>query len=143
MKLMNTDFASAPYYVLLDENRRLGAQIVPLHSGRKCSSIYGFANKDRYEAFRANCHLAVTPYPLVKGYLQTQESQAGDDLKLVIVDAAGPNTPHIQAATMEAVLEVQEKRATRIAVGFELVFDAAAKAYRVEEQDIQEVRGDV
>lgn len=131
---MNTDFAGAPYYVVLDENRRLGAPIVPLHSGRKCSSIYGFANKDRYDSFRANCHQALTPYPLVKGYLRTQEIPADDDLNLVIVDAAGPNAPRIQAATREAVLEAHEQRATRIAVGFELVFDAAAGAYRVEEQ---------
>jgi hypothetical protein len=125
--------ADTPYYVLLQGNRRIGPNVLPSLLGIECLPIYGFSNKGPYDKFCANSQLALTPYPLVKDYLQTQTEIRGKGPKLVVLDPVGPREPHICAATMEAVLEAQEDRTTHVAVTHQLTFDEEADAYRVEE----------
>jgi hypothetical protein len=54
----------------------------------------------------------------------------------VVLDAAGPRDPFLQAATMEAVLEAQENRTTHVNAAYRLMFDQKANAYRVEEASV-------
>jgi hypothetical protein len=122
-----------PRYVLLDGNRRIGPKVSRLNAGIECSPIYGFSAKGPYDKFCKNSQLALTPYPLVRGYLRNQLSASGDDLKLVVVDAAGPCEPCVHGATMEAVLEAQEDQTAHVTAAYRLMFDQEANAYRVEE----------
>lgn len=117
----------------MDGNRRIGPKVVPSQTGIECLAIYGFADKGPYNAFRVNGQLALKPYPLVKRYLRTQIDAAGDGLNLVVIDAGGLDEPYLHAATMNAVLEAQEKRATEVTIAYQLVFDDEAGAFRVQE----------
>ncbi|MDA1050471.1 MAG: hypothetical protein O3C40_08320 [Planctomycetota bacterium] len=125
--------ADTPNYVLMERNCRIGPKVIPLLSGTECLPIYGFSDKGPYDKFCANSPLALTPYPLVKGYLQRQTDTPGEGLKLVVVDAEGPRELLLYAATMEAVLEAQEHRTTHVTLTHQLTFDQEADAYRVEE----------
>ena len=133
---MSAVLGATPYYVLMDGSRRIGPKAVPLLSGIECSPIYGFSDKDPYDRFCMNSQLALTPYPLVKGYLRNQASAPDDVLKLLVIDAAGPRDACLHAATMEAVLEAQENRMTHVSAAYQLVFDQQAEAYRVEEVSV-------
>lgn len=133
--------SATPYYVLMDENRRIGPKVVQLNSRIECLPIYGFSDKGPYDKFCTNSQLALTPYPLVKIYLRSQASASGDGLKLVVIDAAGPREPYLRAATMEAVLEAQENRTTHVTAGYQLMLDQKANAYRVEEASRESVSG--
>jgi hypothetical protein len=126
-----------PYYVLMEANRRIGPRIMPLPSGFECAAVYGFSGKGPYDKFRANSPGALTPYPLVEDYLRTEVGTAGRGLKLVVLEAAGPQESYVQAATVEAVLEAQEKRATHVTATHQLTFDAVADGYRVDESSVK------
>ena len=133
---MTTVKADTPYYVLRAENRRIGPQVVPADTGKECFPVYGFSDKESYKRFCLNSPLALAPYPLVKGYLRNQAGAAGDGLKLVVLNAAGPREPYLHAATVEAVLEAHENRTIHVAVAYRLTFDPEANAYRVEKSSI-------
>lgn len=124
---------STPRYVLMDGSRRIGPEVQPLCLGNRCLPIYGFSGKALYDKFLSQSELALTPYPLVGGYLRNQIELAGDSLKLVVIDPAGIQEPYLHAATMAAVMEAQEAKAMHITAKFRLVFDQRADAYRVEE----------
>jgi len=124
--------ARTPYYVLLDQNRRIGPNVIPTGGGIECFPIYGFSDKPPYDRFCLNSQVALTPYPLVKGYLRNQARATDDGLKLVVIDAAGPREPDLQAATMEAVLEAQEKQSTHVTATYRLTLDQEAEAYWIE-----------
>jgi hypothetical protein len=128
--------ACTPAYVLMDKNGRISPKMALLESGRICTAIYGFSEKGLYDKFSLQCDMALTPYPLVKGYLQNQVDSAGDSLKLVVVDAAEPDEPDLHAATMEAVLEAQENRTSHVTARYRLTFDQNSSAYTVIEADI-------
>ena len=135
---MSAVLGATPYYVLMDGKRRIGPIVVRLQTGAECSPIYGFSEKDPYDKFCVNSQLVLTPYPLVKGYLQNQASTPDDGLKLVVIDATGPREPYLHAATMQAVLEAQENRMTHVTTAYRLVFDREAEAYSVEELSVTE-----
>ncbi|HUP79910.1 MAG TPA: hypothetical protein VM260_15260 [Pirellula sp.] len=122
-----------PNYVLLNGRIRLAPIVLPLQSGRICTSLYGFSDKIPYDSFRANSKLALTPFPLVKVYLRTLLETGSENLHLVIVDATGPHDPSIRAATMEAVLEAQMAHSSSVLAEYSLTFDASTNAYRVNE----------
>lgn len=124
--------ADTPTYVLMDGNRRIGPYVVQLPSGINCSPIYGFSTKGAYDKFSMNSELALKPYPLVKGYLRMRVGASDNDLKLVILDAAGPREPRLRAATMEAVLKAQETGTTQVTAEYQLMFDQESRDYRVE-----------
>ena len=128
--------AHTPNYVLIDGKLRIGPEVVRLDAGIECSAIYGFSDKGPYDKFCRNSELALTPYPLVKVYLRSQAGAPGDGLQLVVLDAAGPRDPCVQAATMEAVLEAQENRTTHVTAAYRLMFDQEANAYRVAEDSV-------
>ena len=132
---INAVVSATPNYVLLDRNQRIGPKLLRSRLGLDCFAIYGFSDKGPYDEFCTNTDQKLTPYPLVKGYLRNQVGALGDRLRLVVLDAPGPTEPCIHAATMEAVLEAQEKRASQVAVTYRLILDREADAYRVEEAD--------
>ena len=129
--------ADTPHYVLMNRNHRIGPEVLQADSEAVCLPIYGFSAKGPYDTFCMNSQLALTPYPLVKVYLRNQTDAAGNGLKLVVVDAAGPDDPCLHAATMEAVLEARENRTAHVTVAYRLMFDQEASAYRVEEASVQ------
>ena len=134
METMLAAVADTPYYVLLDNNRRIGPSVAPLEAGRECMAIYAFSNKRTYDIFCTSSQLALTPYPLVQAYLRSQVDEPNVGLKLVVLDAAGPLDPSVHAASMEAVLEAQVQRTPQVTPDYHLVFDPEADAYRVEDQ---------
>ena len=92
-------------------------------------AIYGFSEKELYDKFSQLSGRTLTPYPLVKGYLQNQVDSAGNCLKLVVVDATGFDEPLLDATTMEAALEAQENKASRVALKYRLTFDQKTNDY--------------
>ena len=135
---MNSSISSitplrTPGYVLLHDKTRLAPTVLPLRSGRKCIGLYGFSDKTPYDLFRASSKLSLTPFPLVKGYLQTLIESGSDNLHLVIVDACGPNETQVHAATMEAVLHAQKSQLSAVAVEYTLTFDEEFNTYQVLE----------
>lgn len=121
----------------MEANRRIGPEVAPISPGTACTAIFGFSEKGPYDTFCTNCERALTPYPLIKGYLRTEVGAAGGGLKLVVIDAAGPRETHMRAATIEAVLEAQEKRATHVTAAYQLTFDQEAGGYRVDESSLK------
>jgi len=129
---MNIELGNTPYFVLMNGKQRLGPVLLPTDLTSTSAAIYGFSDKPPYDLFLANCELALTPYPLVKGYLKNQIADARDGIQLVVVDAAGPNETQVNAATMSSVLEAQEKKSERVTISFHLMLDRDSQAYRVE-----------
>lgn len=129
--------ASTPHYVLLDGNQRIGPNVLPLRPEVSCSVIFGFSDKGPYDLFCKNCDLALTPYPLVKGYLSNQIESSGHTLNLVVLDAEQPREPGLHAATMEAVLQAHQSETTRLNVSHWLSLDPETDAYQVRESRSQ------
>jgi hypothetical protein len=125
--------ADTPYFVLMDGKHRIGPSVRPLPSGMVCSPIYGFSDKAPYDRFCMNSELALVPYPLVKGYLRNKVEATGRGREFVVIDAAGPRAPCLNAATMEAVLEAQEQRTPQVTAAFRLEFDPETNAYSLKE----------
>jgi hypothetical protein len=98
-----------------------------------CSPIFGFSDKDHYEKFRAECPLSLTPYPLVKRYLQSQIDSEDVALKLVVVDADGPNEPNLHAVRMEDVMEAFANGNSAVTARYRLTFDRATDGYTLED----------
>ncbi|QDU98944.1 hypothetical protein [Lignipirellula cremea] len=125
----NPDVAATPRYVLIDGENRLGPIVASDESGMRFSPLYGFSDRQSFDTFCNASELALKPYPLVMGYLRAQ-LETGNGPGLIVVDAAGPRQTHLQAATLEAVLESQEKKLPQVPLSHGLAFDEAARAYR-------------
>ena len=130
---ISTSPALSPNYVLLNGKTRLAPTVLPLRSGKICSTLYGFSDKAPYDLFRGNSEQPLTPFPLVKVYLQTRLEAGRENLHLVVLDAAGPADSTLRAATMEAVLEAQIAQSTSVLAEYSLTFDIEASSYRVDE----------
>jgi hypothetical protein len=140
--MMSVLLVETPNDVLLDGKQRIGPQLLALHSGKMCVAIYGFSGKQSYDAFCEKSDRALTPYPLVKGYLRNQLEEAGDSLLLVVVDAAGPDESHLNAATMQSILKAQENHSSQVTVSHRLTRDEQSQAYRVEQNASSVVSAD-
>ncbi len=127
---MNPLLTDTPRYVLLNGRERVSPKLLASNAQPIYLAIYGFSDKGPYDVFSANSKLALTPYPLVEGYLQNQLTQSGID-HLVVVDAEGPNEGQLRAATMKSVLEAQQSQASHVAVSFRLILDQESQSYRV------------
>jgi hypothetical protein len=140
--MMSVLLVETPNDVLLDGKQRIGPQLLALHSGKICIAIYGFSSKQSYDAFCEKSDRALTPYPLVKGYLRNQLEEAGDSLLLVVVDAAGPDESHLNAATMQSILKAQGNHSSQVTVSHRLTRDEQSQAYRVEKNSSSVVSAD-
>jgi hypothetical protein len=130
--LTNSTTGDTPYYVLMSHNCRFGPSLLQSSIGAHCLPIYGFSSKETYEVFRANCPLMLTPYPLVKRFLQEQIDAASDTPRLVVLNATRPDESRVEATTMESVLTAQTIQAAKVTTTYHLVLDADANAYRIE-----------
>ncbi|QDT09020.1 hypothetical protein K239x_09630 [Planctomycetes bacterium K23_9] len=130
---MNAKSVEVPNYVLLDRAERIAPELLPSESGQNCVAIYGFSDKQPYDAFCENSELALTPYPLVKGYLQNRLEAAGDTILIVAIDAASPDQTTLDAATMQSVLVAMSQQSPLVEVTHRLTRDDPSNAYRVEE----------
>lgn len=124
--------ARTPRYVLMQGNQRIGPRVTPARRDPIRLAFYGFSSASSYHRFCRKSEQALTPYPLVKVYLRMRAAELSDDLKLVILDAAGPRDSLLQAATVEAVLEAHENGTPHVTAEFELHLDREAGAYSVE-----------
>ena len=130
---------ATPYYVLMDQKTPFGPSVIDPILDIEYSAIFGFSDKAPYDNFCRESTVSLTPYPLVQGYLRNQLGAPGHDdanercVKLVVLDAPGPREPNVHAATMQAVLEAQEKGTTHITPTHHLTFDPEASVYRLAE----------
>jgi hypothetical protein len=131
--MMSVLLVETPNYVLLERTQRIGPELLALDSGQDCIAVYGFSDKQPYDAFCENSELALTPYPLVKGYLRNRLEVAEDTILLIAIDAAGPDEPILNAATMQLVLEAHETQSSQVSVSYRLTKDEQTPAYCVEE----------
>lgn len=127
---------ATPYYVLMDNHRPLGPEVVRSDSGPECAAVYGYSGRHAYDQFRRDSETKLAPYPLVKGYLRNQVDASGDGLRLVVVNAVSSCDIVLQAATMLAVLQAQEQQTANVVAAYRLTFDPAVKAYRIEKADV-------
>tara|TARA_R110002049_G_scaffold4601_5_gene32281 strand:+ start:400293 stop:400733 length:441 start_codon:yes stop_codon:yes gene_type:complete len=121
-----------PKYVLLDQAQRIAPEILESDSGLPCIAIFGFSDKPQYDAFCQHSPLALTPYPLVKGYLRGRLADAGDATLVVVVDAPGPDESVLYASTMQTVLEAHENECPQAVVTHRLTKNDRSAAYHIE-----------
>lgn len=125
-----TDVAlPTPEYVLMLGHCPFGPKV---ELDGECLSIFGFSDKLHYDKFNVKSSQALTPYPLVKGYLRNHTSASDNRLKLVIVNACGPDEPVLYATTMDSVLEAREAPSPHLVAAYRLAFDPSTRAYRIE-----------
>jgi len=127
------DTFSTPNYVLLSGKTRIAPTVLPMSSGRACTALYGFSDKDPYDTFRQSSETPLTPFPLVKVYLKTLIESGPENLHLVILDAEGPGDAILQAATTESILESHLAQSATVLAQYSLSFDSQANAYRIQE----------
>jgi hypothetical protein len=123
-----------PHFVLLDGKSRVGPKTDTRDDDRPALIIYGFSDKKPYEQFCQNSDCNLTPYPLVKFYLQNEVNQNADLLKLVVLDAIAPDQQELVAATMKDVLESHISGSKNVIASYRLEFDPMQLGYRVVEQ---------
>ncbi|MFG0262962.1 MAG: flotillin-like protein FloA [Novipirellula sp. JB048] len=121
-----------PNYVLLAGKERIGPPLSAPEAASRYQVIYGFSDKQPYDTFCASTSEALTPYPLVKGYLQTQLEMPADRVRLVVLDAAAKDAPQLHAATMQAVLDAMNSKATEVTASFRLTLDPKTQSYDVQ-----------
>ena len=125
-------FAKVPRYVLKDGSRSTCPSVDGSSPDDPVTVIFGFSDKPEYDVFLKASSLALTPYPLVKGYLQNQISPESSVTNLVAVDAASPHQLVFHAATMEAVLESFQLGLDQVAITHQLILDEFSKHYRIQ-----------
>ncbi len=128
---------ATPYYVLMSGTNRIGPTMQRLPSDSECAVLYAFSGKESYDAFCDKSDEDLRPYPLVKGYLQGQIDTAVEPgieptlLRLVVIDAAGPQDEILHAATMQSVLKAQKARTTQLPETHQLTFNRTTGDYRL------------
>jgi len=125
-------FARTPRYVLRDGSHPTFPIVLQASSAAETIAIFGFSDKPEYDTFVSAAPQALTPYPLVKGYLQNQIALDVDSLRLTVLDAAGPQQETLDAATFEDVLEAFQRNSESVRITHQLIRDAAAQGYRVQ-----------
>jgi hypothetical protein len=123
--------APTPHYVLLNEKQRIGPTVDASKISDRLLVVYGFSDKGPYDQFCSNWPTLLTPYPLVQRYLSDQMDSTDYDLRLVVIDATGPDQPHIYAATMESTLSALHESSETIEITHCLSYDSETSAYTI------------
>ncbi len=128
--------ANTPSYVLKQGNQSISPTILLADPNASCVCVYGFSDKPIYDEYIKGNSAALTPYPLVKGYLSNQIDSADSDggLRLVILDATDDAQPVLAATTMATVLLAQQQNEKQVSIEFELVFDPESAGYRFSDK---------
>jgi hypothetical protein len=129
--------ASTPFFVLMENKKRVGPQI-DFDESQAADQlaplvIYGFSDKSQYIRFCENSSLALTPYPLVKFYLRDETSRNPKQMKLVVLNASGPDVPSLDAAYMNDVLDAHEQDRRELVSSVRLVRDEKTGHYTFDE----------
>jgi len=123
-------FAKTPHYVLKDGSHPTCPAVLQTTPGDQTTAVFGFSGKPAYDVFWKCSSLALTPYPLIKRYLQDQIA-LNSSQKLIVLDAVSPQQAVLRAATYPAVLESLQLDSSSVAVSHHLILDEASSEYRV------------
>lgn len=123
--------AKIPRYVLRDGLGYASPLVLQTSFKVGATVLYGFSDKPEYDAFISSSEISLTPYPLVRGYLDRLLDSSL--LQLAVLDADSSHQTLLQAATFDAVLDSLRKMANTVPVTHRLMIDKASTAYRVEE----------
>ncbi|QDV71801.1 hypothetical protein Poly24_55410 [Rosistilla carotiformis] len=126
--------AAMPRYVLRKGLHPLGPVVKQMPGEPAVSAIFAFSSKPQYDAFLRAGTIPLTPYPLVKGFLQNQDDL--EVLHLMVLDANSPNQSVIYAATFQAALEALEQKHVTVLPTYHLIRDEKSDAYRVQSPEI-------
>lgn len=126
----NEAIQSIPRYVLLREDESPYGPRCREHDGQPCFAVYGFTTRAAYEAFCGGLTEPWRPYPLVSGYLTRRFDQPG--LKLLVVDATGPDETSLNATAAEEALTAERDAGGPVATDYRLSFAPGASEYDVE-----------
>jgi hypothetical protein len=94
-------------------------------------AIYGFSDKPQYDAFHSQCSRLLTPYPLVKRFLQNQIDQSAARLGLVVLDAASPSQAELFAIEMKGLVEALDRNQSFVFATHRMLLTLATSTYRV------------
>ncbi len=122
---------NTPRFVLKDGLLFVGPHLQD-SQGAYLTAIYGFSDKPEYDRFKSQCDSRLTPYPLVKRYLETQLESNDESLKLVVLDAASSDSQILYAATFQAVLLTLQNNESFVKISHQLINDANNSLYRIE-----------
>ncbi|QDV24937.1 hypothetical protein [Aureliella helgolandensis] len=127
---MMEGFTSTPRYLLMHNRSPIGPKVVE-RAGVEVTAIYAFSDKTKYDAFLHQSSMVPTPYPLVKGFLQTQLDGDAARLHLMVIDAASPTQADLEAATYQAIIESIDLKTTSVQVSYHLTLDEPSGLYHV------------
>jgi hypothetical protein len=131
--IMVDGFSKTPRYVLKDGSHPTGPSVLHASSDAPPLVVFGFSDKPEYDVFSKASPLALTPYPLVKGFLENQIAEDSGSLRLVVLDATFPKQVVFNAATMQSVLNAFRVDSDRVAISHQLVLDDSSQGHRVRE----------
>ena len=123
--------AKIPRYVLRDGLGYASPRVLQTSFKIGSTVLYGFSDKPEYDAFISSSELPLTPYPLVRGYLE--RSLDSNLLQLVVLDADTSEQTLLQAAMYETVLDSIRNQVDTVPVTHRLMIDKVNTAYLVEE----------
>ena len=125
-------FTKTPRYVLKGGAHPSGPSVLKTSSDAQFTVIFGFSDKPEYDLFLKTSPVALTPYPLVKGYLKNQSDLEGDPLQLIVLDATSSQQRTLDAATFQSVLQAFQLNSDLVAISHQLVRDESSPAYRIQ-----------
>ncbi|MFN6163673.1 MAG: hypothetical protein ACK6DC_06000 [Planctomycetota bacterium] len=123
--------ARIPRYLLSDGLGYASPRVLQPSYQIGLTVLYGFSDKPEYDTFISSSEIPLTPYPLVKGYLE--RAIDSNLLQLVVLDAGTSQQTLLQASTFEAILESLCNKLDTVPVTHRLMIDKANTAYLVEE----------
>lgn len=129
---MVVGFEKTPHYVLKHGALVHQPSIALCEAGAETKAIFGFSDKPEYDRFLVDSTEGLTPYPLVKIFLQDQLAQEDKILRLVILDPIASDASEWKAATFETVLESIQTRSESVKATHRLVRQDSSESYRVE-----------
>ena len=124
-------FSKLPRYVLREGAESLGLTSLSGPDSAPVSSIYGFADKVHYDAYLRNSPGSLTPYPLVRGFLQNRIDLEPCQLQLVVLDATDRHQQMLFAATMQSIVEAMDLKQDSVSVSHTLALVGSSNSYRV------------
>lgn len=133
-------FAKTPRYVLKDGSHPTCPSILQASSDAQSTAIFGFSGKPEYDVFLQASLIALTPYPLVKRFLEDQVSHNITSLKLIVLDAASHRQEILYAATFESVLTSLKLGLDSVELSYQLVLDEPSGAYEIEPHFVANAR---
>ena len=124
-------FCKTPRYVLKDGAHPASPNVEGANSEVDPVAIYGFSGKPGYDIFWKTQAGMLTPFPLVRLYLEHQIELRSELLSLIVLDATSPQQKILQAATFQAVLEAFRQNSDSVPVSHQLILDEESLGYRV------------